>query len=270
MRCEPLLRGLAFERYAFRLVWAEPSMVVLAVVEASVMILIIFAVHLEFEADTMVALRIFGKVEIAEVQLFTSLLLPKWIQAFSYLAALSGIALSASIWSEMLNNPLLEQMLAIGINRWEAIVWKLIGTVAAFVANLTIFSLCAGAILTAKGWQGDVLPLLAAALSEAWWLTMICSWGLVMTMITDHPMSVLCLLTLVFFLLGPLVGSASQVGRPLLICLAMIVPPTGTMIDWTTLKAMGRELPEISLAATVATPVANTLLGILLFQRKDL
>jgi ABC-type transport system involved in multi-copper enzyme maturation permease subunit len=211
-----------------------------------------------------------GKVAITEVEFFSRMLLPRWIQSFDYLVLLGGIAVAAAGWIRLLHNPLVEILLTAGLSRRECVAWSFVGNLGAMAAHVLCFSLCVGIILLMKGLGGGILPIIVGSLSVAWWMAIVLSWSLVVTMITDNQMSVLFVLVLIFFVIGPLIGAVNLDGRPLLVGLALVAPPTQAMVDWTTSMVIGQEPTSLPFLPVTLVPLSCLLLGGMLFERRDL
>jgi hypothetical protein len=269
MRFESLRRGVGVAWYAARLLLVEPVMLVVAVAEVALLLVIGAGIGLEFEDGTLTGMTIVGKIEITEVAFFTRMLLPKWVQAFGYLALLGGVAVAATSWMRLVHDPLFGILLTAGLTRRESVVWNYVGNLVAMTAHVLGFSLLVGVILHLKGWGGEMIPIILGSLSVAWWMGIVLSWSLVLTMITDNQMSVLILLILVFFLLGPLFSAVNLNGRPVLAGFALIAPPTQAMLDWTTSMIIGCRLTDLPLSPVTVAPAGCLLLGLLLFQRRD-
>jgi len=270
MHFEPLRRGLGFSCYSARLLLVEPAMLVLAVAEVALLLVVGVGVGLEFEGGVLTGLTFLGRIEINEVVFFTRVLLPKWIQSFSYLALLGGIAVAATSWRSLLHDPLVGILLTTGLTRRECVAWSFVGNLGAMSGHVLCFSLCVDIILLTKGLDGGVIPIILGSLSVVWWMAIVLSWSLVVTMVTDNQMSVLFVLVLIFFLIGPLIGAVNLNGRPFIAGLALVAPPTQAMVDWTTSMVIGRERANLPFFPVTLVPLSCLLLGGMLFQRRDL
>jgi hypothetical protein len=245
-------------------------MLAMAVVEIAIVLMLALGLGLEFEGEDIVGLTLFGRIAIPEVGFLVKALLPRWIQTATYLFILAEIALAATRWTELLSDPRLEILLTAGVGRSEAILWNMIGGIAAFWLHLIALPVATGCLLVWKGWGGSVAAFVPGGASLIWWAAVVFCWSFLITMVTGHHMSVLVTLTALFLVLGPLLGSVQSSGRPMIAALTLIIPPVQRMSEWTTSVLLRTTLPDLPLMPTVITPIACFMAGLRMFQKSDL
>jgi hypothetical protein len=246
----------------------DPVAVVIGATGGTLLILFGLGMEMTFEGNSLVRINFFKSVEITEVGFFLQRLLPRWVQTLCYLFLLGGIALVCARWAARLRDPLLGVLLASGATRVEILIYEFIGNLAGAAVGLALFTFGMITVLLCKG--GGVGSVVAGTASLLWWLAVLSSWTLLLTLLTDHPLSVMVILVAIVFLIGPLLSGLAIRGRPELFAIVWILPPAQSMVDYSVSLFLNQPPPDLPLPPLTVAPAAFLLLSAEMFERKDL
>lgn len=268
MRSNSLRRYVSHCGYAAQLTMMDPVTMVIGAAGATLLILIGLGMELTFVEHSLTRITFLGTMEITEVDFFLQKLLPRWIQTFCHLFLLGGIALVSSRWTARLKDPLLGVLLTSGVTRVEMLIAEFFGSLFGAAVGLALFAFGMTTILLCKG-AGTGL-VVAGSASLLWWLAILSSWTLLLTLLTDHPLSVMVILVAIVFLIGPLLSGLGMGDRPVLMAILWILPPAQSMADYSASLFQGQTPPALFLPPLTVAPAAFVLLSAELFERKDL
>jgi hypothetical protein len=270
MLSERFPRGIPIIRYVAYLTVMEPGLLVSEIAGITALALIAWGLEPEFDGTVLVTLRFFGSISIKEVPFFVGSLLPQWIELLVSLFLFCCMSLAGSRWLGLLHDPVTGLLLAQCTGRGEAFVWTLCGLAGAVGSVLMVFYVAVAALLVARGIPFPACNLALGFASLMAWGILVFAWACLVAFLTEHPMSVLLLLVMIFFVIGPMLEGIQPVGRPLLWLLCGVLPPTHSLGEWTAKVVLGKDVPVLPLGPLVVTPLACLFLGYEAFRRRDL
>jgi ABC-type transport system involved in multi-copper enzyme maturation permease subunit len=263
----------AIFRQAIREALAQPAIIFAAVLLVIVAGLLAVGLGMRYDNDALVALTLFGKVFAAEsLSVFAARLVPSLSSLMAAVLMFLFIVGSSSVFRAMLNDPLLSIVLTKPVARWSVIASKFAGHAFIVIVLVCVFAIVVWFIFFVKT-SGNHAPdaLHLAALSFSYEFLIVFAFCSVIAMFVESEAGIALLGLALYFIIAPLLESASGAQGFLVNVVRFIVPPIGPISGMTQeLVVVGGSIDPVPLLAALPYVIGFIGLTMVLFTKRDI
>ena len=253
----------------FRTISLQPALLFALIIEAAILLFLIFGIQLEFENETLISIRMLGR-EFGEVTVFLSYFLPSFARFVPLILMFLFIVGSAGLYCELLTEPLLGVILTKPLSRAKLFQSKFIGMFLAISANIVLLSVLISTILTSKMDGSLVVSPVAASFSFLGEFAILSACISLFAILTESTTAAVLLAMAFYFVLGPLLMNVEKTGNLILIIISYLIPEFGKLAEVTQGLLLEKQVnltdfPYALLLAAIYFGFAS-----FLFNRRDL
>lgn len=238
------------------------------IVEIAVLLFLIFGIQLDVEQGTLISVRILSH-EINEIALFLNEIVPDFVGLFSFILMFLLIVGSASLYPELLKDPILGVMLTRPLSRLKLFLSEYAGMILGIFINVAVFSLLVSLILSVKTGELIASPVIGscAFLAEFLIISAMCA---LIAILTESVIAVSVIGVGIYFFLGPLLSNIETVNNVLLMGISYLIPRTGKLLAITRELLMGGNPDGEEFIRAAIPAVTFFTIASVLFSRRDL